>query len=140
MLPRQLTLPPHPPAKLTPSLSHSCSLLCASKKVNPHQISNFQPLFAKHPGWGYLGVSPLLESTQLPVCPLRRDSFFTPPASSFEGSLEGLAPLAQSLERSAGCEGLQHTSDSCRARRSGGGTVSPQTALESTLVEVCQNK
>ena len=26
MLPRQLTLPPHPPAKLNPSLSHSCSL------------------------------------------------------------------------------------------------------------------
>ena len=53
MLPRQLTLPPHPPAKLTPSLSHSCKLLCAPQKANSLQISNFQTLFAKHPGWGY---------------------------------------------------------------------------------------
>src|SRR5713101_275267 len=52
MLPRQLTPPPHPPAKLTPSLSCSYSLLCAPKKVNSHQIDNFQPLFAKHPGVG----------------------------------------------------------------------------------------
>src|SRR5712691_5054217 len=52
MLPRQLTPPPHPPAKLTPSLSCSYSLLCAPKKVNSHQINNFQPLFAKHPGVG----------------------------------------------------------------------------------------
>src|SRR6266849_11067811 len=52
MLPRQLTPPPHPPAKLTPSLSCSYSLLCAPKKINSHQIDNFQPLFAKHPGVG----------------------------------------------------------------------------------------
>ncbi len=56
MLLRQLILPPRPPAKLTPSPSHSCRLLCASKKVNSRQISNFQPLFAKHPGWGYLRI------------------------------------------------------------------------------------
>src|ERR1700674_73169 len=56
MLPRQLTLPPHPPAKLNPSLSHSCKLFftllapsfegslegCFSPRVNYHQISNFQ--------------------------------------------------------------------------------------------------
>src|SRR5229473_1875197 len=53
MLPRQLTLPPHPPTKLTPSLPYSCSVLCTPKNVNSHQISNFQPLSAKHPGWGY---------------------------------------------------------------------------------------
>jgi hypothetical protein len=52
MLPRQLTLPPRPPAKLNPSPSHSCKLSCAPKRVNFHQISNFQTLFAKHPGWG----------------------------------------------------------------------------------------
>src|SRR5216684_342726 len=53
MLPRQLTLPLHPPAKLNPSPSHSCKLLCAPQKVNSRQISSLQPLFAKHPGWGY---------------------------------------------------------------------------------------
>jgi hypothetical protein len=44
MLPRRLTLPPHPPAKLTPSLSHSCSLLRAPQKVNSHHINSLQPL------------------------------------------------------------------------------------------------
>jgi len=50
MLPRRLTLPPHAPAELNPSPSHSCELFCAPKKVNPYQISNFQTLFAKHRG------------------------------------------------------------------------------------------
>ena len=67
MLPRQLTLPPHPPAKLTPSLSYSCGLLCAPPKVNSHQISNFQPLFAKHPGWGY--PSEDVRCTEAQKCP-----------------------------------------------------------------------
>jgi hypothetical protein len=52
MLSRRLTLPPHPPAKLNPSPSHSYKLFCALKGVNSHQISNFQTLFAKYPGWG----------------------------------------------------------------------------------------
>ena len=54
MLPRQPTPTLHSPAKLNPSLSHSCGLFCAPKKVNSHQISNFQTLFAKHPGWRYI--------------------------------------------------------------------------------------
>src|SRR5258708_1216801 len=67
MLPRQLTLPPHPPPNLTPSLSPPCSLLCASKKVNSHRSSNFQPLFAKHPGWGY--PSEDVRCTEAQKCP-----------------------------------------------------------------------
>ena len=67
MLPRQLTLPLHPPAKLNPSPSHSCKLLCAPKKVNSRQISNFQPLFAKHPGWGY--PSEDVRCTEAQKCP-----------------------------------------------------------------------
>ena len=62
MLPRQLTLPPHPPAKLTPSLSHSCSLFSLFFAHPSFRIRNLQPLFPKHPGWGYLRVSSLLES------------------------------------------------------------------------------
>jgi hypothetical protein len=60
MLPRQLTLPRHLPVELTSSLPYSCSLLCAPKKVNSHQISNFQPLFAKHPGGGVHPRHPIL--------------------------------------------------------------------------------
>ena len=59
MLPRRLTLPPHPPAKLNPSPSHSYKLLCAPKRVNSLQISNFQTLFAKHPGWGHIRIHPI---------------------------------------------------------------------------------
>src|SRR6266849_1708367 len=65
MLPRQLILPPHPPAKLTPSLSYSCSLLCASPKVNSHQINSLQPLL-QNTG-GYL-------STALSVALLRKNA------------------------------------------------------------------
>ena len=56
MLLRRSTLPPHPPAKLTPAPSYSCKLFCAPKKVNPYQISNFQTLFAKYPRWGHLRI------------------------------------------------------------------------------------
>ena len=52
MLPRQLTLPPHPLAKLNPSLSHSCSLLAPFPALPCFRINHLQPLFAKHPGWG----------------------------------------------------------------------------------------
>jgi hypothetical protein len=57
MLPRRPTLTPHPPAKLNPSPSHSYKLFCALKGANSHQISNFQTLFAKHPGWGCIRVT-----------------------------------------------------------------------------------
>ena len=69
MLPQQLTLPVHPPAKLTPSLSCSCSLLCAPKKVNSHQISSFQPLFAKHPGGGWSAFPPFGINNFQPLFP-----------------------------------------------------------------------
>ena len=52
MLPRQLTLPPHPPAKLTPPLSHSCRLFRSSKEVNSHQINSLQPLLQNTRGGG----------------------------------------------------------------------------------------
>src|SRR4029077_8045205 len=59
MLPRQSTLPPHPLAKLNPSLSHSCSLfftLSLEGALFPalpvFRINHLQPLFAKHRGWG----------------------------------------------------------------------------------------
>jgi hypothetical protein len=59
MLPRQLTLPPHPPAKLNPSPSHSCSLFFTLSLEGAlftalpfFRINHLQPLFAKHPGWG----------------------------------------------------------------------------------------
>ena len=57
MLPRRLTLPSHPPAKLTPSRSHSCSLFALFSALPPFRINHLQPLFAKHPGWGYPNAS-----------------------------------------------------------------------------------
>src|SRR5713101_8135120 len=57
MLPRQLTLPPHPPAKLTPSLSYSCSLFALFFALPSFRINHLQPLFTKHPGWGYPNAS-----------------------------------------------------------------------------------
>jgi len=69
MLPRQLTLPPHPPAKLNPSLSHSCSLFALFSALPSFRINHLQPLFTKyrgvgipnattgHPGWGYPNAS-----------------------------------------------------------------------------------
>src|SRR5713101_655999 len=52
MLPRQLTLPPHPLAKLNPSLSHPCSLFALFPALPFFRINHLQPLFAKHPGGG----------------------------------------------------------------------------------------
>src|SRR5712664_4751058 len=57
MLPRQLTLPPHPPAKLNPSLSYSCSLFALFSALPSFRINHLQPLFGKHPGWGYPNAS-----------------------------------------------------------------------------------
>src|SRR5258708_7762520 len=57
MLPRQLTLPPHPPAELTPSLSYSCRLFALFSALPPFRINHLQPLFAKRPGWGYPNAS-----------------------------------------------------------------------------------
>jgi hypothetical protein len=71
MLPRQLTLPRHLPVELTSSLPYSCSLLCAPKKANSHQISSFQPLFAKHPGGGVHPHHPILLAPAI-ACTTRR--------------------------------------------------------------------
>src|SRR5229473_6283232 len=57
MLPRRLTPPSHPPAKLTPSLSYSCSLFALFSALPSFTINHLQPLFAKHPGWGYPNAS-----------------------------------------------------------------------------------
>jgi hypothetical protein len=57
MLPRQLTLPPHPPSKLTPSLSHSCSLFAHFFALPSFRINHLRPLFPKHPGGGYPDAS-----------------------------------------------------------------------------------
>src|SRR5260370_2022106 len=53
MFPRQLPLPPHPPAKLNPSLSYFCSLFSLFFALPSFRINHLQPLFPKHPGWGY---------------------------------------------------------------------------------------
>ena len=52
MLPRKLTLPTHPLAKLTPSLPYSCRLFAFVPKLPFFRINHLQPLFAKHPGGG----------------------------------------------------------------------------------------
>ncbi len=44
---------------LTLGPSISCSLFVVAKKVNSFGIKQIQPLFAKHPGWGYLRKPPL---------------------------------------------------------------------------------
>src|SRR5216683_1851626 len=67
MLPRQLTLPPHPPANLTPSLSYSCSLLARFFALPSFRINHLQPLFTKHPGWGY--PSKDVRCTEAQKCP-----------------------------------------------------------------------
>src|ERR1700693_5830794 len=45
MLPRQLTLPSRPPAKLNPSLSHSWSLFALLSALPSFRINHLQPLF-----------------------------------------------------------------------------------------------
>jgi len=57
ILPRQLTLPLHPPAELTPSLSYFCSLFALFSALPSFRINHLQPLFGKHPGWGYPNAS-----------------------------------------------------------------------------------
>lgn len=52
MLARQITALRALAEELTPSLRYSCGLFGSPKKLNPHKISNFQTLFAKHPGCG----------------------------------------------------------------------------------------
>jgi hypothetical protein len=37
----------------TPLFPYSCSLFGVAKKVNSFGIKQIQPLFPKHPGWGY---------------------------------------------------------------------------------------
>jgi hypothetical protein len=75
MLPRQLTLPPHTPAKLTPSPSHSCSLFARFPALPSFRINHLQPLFAKHPGGGYLSAD--LCCTEAQKCPSASPLFAT---------------------------------------------------------------
>jgi hypothetical protein len=44
--------------QLSPVSLLCCSLFPASKKVIFFAFSDFQSLFAKHPGWGYLDATP----------------------------------------------------------------------------------
>src|SRR6266849_1180710 len=131
MLPRQLTLPPHPPAKLSPSPSCSCSLFSLFFALPSFRINHLQPLFAKHPGWGYLGVSSLLESITSSLF-FQNAPFASRSDSWTLGGSRRRLPVPEMT--------LRDTPDSYRARRSGGGTVPPRTALESTLAKVYQNK
>jgi len=76
VLPRRLTPTSRPPAKLNPSPSHSYKLFCALKGVNSLQISNFQTLFAKYPGWGVhprhpISFVPAVACASRRLCPLR---------------------------------------------------------------------
>src|SRR6266851_2524105 len=64
MLPRQLTLPEHLPARLSPLTSYSCSLLPLFFPLPSFRINHLQPLFAKHPGGG--GTSTSIRSLLLP--------------------------------------------------------------------------
>ena len=79
MLPRRLTIPPRPPAKLNPSLSHSCELFFAPQKVNARQINNFRTLLAKHTGWGVPSIHSLLARPTLPYRVKSRASSYLQP-------------------------------------------------------------
>jgi hypothetical protein len=46
-----------------PSFSCTCSLFARPKKVNSFAIKQIQPLFRKHPGWGYVNVQTARHTT-----------------------------------------------------------------------------
>ena len=46
-----------------PFFSCACSLFARSKKVNSFAIKQIQPLFRKHPGWGYVNVQTARHTT-----------------------------------------------------------------------------
>jgi len=96
MLPRRLTLPPHPPAKLNPSPSHSYKLLCAPKRVNSLQISNFQTLFAKHPGWVHIRIHPISFAPAI-ACATQRLYPFRPQPVAHTSRRHGGVPSIHSL-------------------------------------------
>src|SRR5216684_3902075 len=62
---------PAPRHQLSAFLSSDCRLFALPQKVKPFGIKQIQPLFAKHPGWGYPHKSSLWNQ-QLPA------SFFRP--------------------------------------------------------------
>ncbi len=72
----------------SPLVSYSCGLFVLLKKVKSFVINQIQPLFAKHPGWGWVHNSALLLSTtsslfyplQLQILQLARPSRFFPPS------------------------------------------------------------
>ena len=53
MFARQISDPGPLPTHLNPLPSGDCTLFTASKKLNPHRISNLQALFKNTPGYGY---------------------------------------------------------------------------------------
>src|SRR6202022_67906 len=67
MLARQTILPRYPPKQTTPLLPCSCSLL-ALFFAPLFIISNLQPLFPKHPGWGYLAASSMRVEARVLLC------------------------------------------------------------------------
>src|SRR5260221_12007220 len=71
MLPRQLTLPRPLPARLTPLPSYSCSLLALFFPRPSFRINHLQPLFAEHPGGGYIGIHPVSFALAI-VCATQR--------------------------------------------------------------------
>src|SRR5260370_28620948 len=60
---RSLDAIPLPDYQLFPFLSIHWSLFALFFHTPPFVFNSLQPLFRKHPGWGYLYKSPLLEST-----------------------------------------------------------------------------
>src|SRR5260221_5709876 len=71
MFPRQLPLPPPLPARLTPLPSYSCSLLALFFPRPSFRINHLQPLFAEHPGGGYIGIHPISFAPAI-VCATQR--------------------------------------------------------------------
>jgi hypothetical protein len=70
--------PPAAPA-LSLDLSISCSLFVVAKKVNSFGIKPIQPLFAKHPGWGY-PVRALDEPRAFPAQQPKAETFLQLPS------------------------------------------------------------
>jgi len=122
MLPRRLTLPPRPPAKLNPSLSHSCKLFCAPQKVNSRQINNFRSLLAKHTGWGgYIRIHPI------PLLPPSQ----APPSASIPSALNQLRILPVATG------GTQHSFSPCSSDPTVQAQVSSLQSLAASSASTC---
>src|SRR5258707_4855643 len=71
MLPRHLTLARHLARSLTPLPSYSCSLSALFFPRPSFRINHLQPLFAEHPGGGYIGIHPVSFALAI-VCATQR--------------------------------------------------------------------